>query len=102
MIDLAVLLGKNSAGSAASARIVVLRDAGEPRRLAGVLVDRLGALREMPPEGLAAIPTTLSPSVARVMAGVIPSAPPCGVIDVGALFQTPELLSLAGGALALP
>ena len=102
VIDLAVLLGKSSAGSAASARIVVLRDAGEPRRLAGVLVDRLGALREMPPEGLAAIPTTLSPSVARLMAGVIPSPPPCGVIDVGALFQTPELMSLAGGALAVP
>ncbi len=97
VIDLAVLLGKSLASAAASARIVVLRDSGEARRLAGVLVDRLGALREMPPEGLAAVPTTLSPSVARLVAGVIPSTPPCGVIDVAALFQTPELLALAAG-----
>jgi len=97
VIDLAVLLGKSSASTAASARIVVLRDAGETRSLAGVLVDRLGALREMPPDGLAPIPTTLSPAVARLVAGVIPSTPPCGVIDVGALFQTQELLALADG-----
>ncbi|HEU5073346.1 MAG TPA: chemotaxis protein CheW [Polyangiaceae bacterium] len=98
VIDLAVLFGKNSASLASSARIVVLRDAGEPRRLAGVLVDRLGALREMPAEGLASIPTTLSPAVARLLAGVIPSTPPCGVIDVAALFQAPELSILADGA----
>src|SRR5690606_14972171 len=98
VIDLAVLLGKSSVATASSARIVVLRDAGEPRRLAGVLVDRLGALREMPPEGLAPIPTTLSPALARLVSGVIPSTPPCGVLDVAALFQTPELLVLADGA----
>jgi len=101
VIDLAVLLGQSSVTSASSARIVVLRDAGE-RRLAGVLVDRLGALREMPPEGLAQVPTTLSSSVARLLSGVIPSAPPCGVIDVAELFQTPELLALAGGAPLTP
>ena len=97
VIDLAVLFGKVSLSAPTSARIVVLRDDGEPRRLAGVLVDRLGALREMPAEGLGAIPTTLSPTVARLLAGVIPSTPPCGVIDVAALFQTPELEALAGG-----
>ena len=101
VIDLAVLLGQSSVTSASSARIVVLRDAGE-RRLAGVLVDRLGALREMPPEGLAQVPTTLSSGVARLLSGVIPSAPPCGVIDVAELFQTPELLALAGGAPLTP
>lgn len=102
VIDLAVLLGGSSVTSASSARIVVLRDAGEPRRLAGILVDRLGALREMPPEGLAQVPTTLSSHVARLLSGVIPSAPPCGVIDVSELFHTPELLAFAGGASLTP
>jgi purine-binding chemotaxis protein CheW len=91
VIDAALLLTGESSARATSARIVVLRVDQELRCLAGVLVDRLGALREMPGTGLAQAPSTLPPARARLIAGVIPSAPPCSVLDVAELFRAPEL-----------
>lgn len=95
VVDLGVLLAGESSPRDSASRIVVLRDEGEPRRLAGVLVDRLGALREMPPEGLVAVPTTLPLRAARLVRGVIASPPPCTVIDVGQVFATEELRELS-------
>ncbi|MBX3181873.1 MAG: CheW domain-containing protein [Polyangiaceae bacterium] len=80
VLDLGLLLGGASAGRGADARVVVARD--RQRRRAGLLVDGLAGLREIPARGLAELPDTLSPQVRAVGAGMIPVSPPCVVLDV--------------------
>ncbi len=96
VIDLALLLGVEAGGSAASdARIVVVRETAGKRR-AGLRVDELAGMRELPEDGLAPVPSTTGDRVRRVLAGVVPSAPPCSILDVTAIFDSPELAPLSG------
>jgi len=94
VIDLGMLLTGRPGPRGSSARVVVLRRTDLERTHAGLLVERLGGLREMPSQ-LQAAPGTLSAAAFRLVAGVIPSPPPCSVLDMTALFQSPELLALA-------
>lgn len=100
VIDLALLLDPathGTAGGGREARIVVVREAGGQRRRAGLRVDELRGLRELPAEGLSPPPTTTSERVRAYVAGVIPSAPPCAVLGVTAVLDAPELAALSGG-----
>ena len=96
VIDLCALLTGTPSRRAAASRIVVLRDRTGTRRQAGLLVDRLGVLRDMPQE-LALVPATLGPLHSRLIAGVLSSPPPCSVIDVAQLFALPQLSLFATG-----
>jgi purine-binding chemotaxis protein CheW len=98
VIDLGLLLGASdgSVSGGRDARIVVVREALGAKRRAGLQVDELRGLRELPEAGLAPPPPTASERVREVLAGIIPSAPPCSVLDITAIFNAPELGALSG------
>jgi purine-binding chemotaxis protein CheW len=95
VIDLSVLIGEGPSAPTPDSRIVVVREVAGARRRAGVLVDELGVLRELPKSGLEAVPSTLPEATARLVAGIIKAAPPCCVLDVEAILGSEELSSLA-------
>jgi purine-binding chemotaxis protein CheW len=72
-------------------RIMVVREAHGQRRRAGLRVDQLSGLRELPESGLIAPPSTLSEAVRALIVGVIPAAPACAVLSVEALLESPLL-----------
>src|SRR5262245_1028601 len=72
VLDLAVLLGTLSGDSDAhDPRIVVVRESSGARRRAGLCVDGLRGLREVPESGLLAAPSTLGELAREVVSGVI-------------------------------
>ena len=97
ILDLTVLLGTDSEpGKHADARIVVVREALGAKRRAGLRVDALLGLLDVPLTGLTASPSSLSPNIRGFVAGVIPTSPPCAVLDVSSLLSAPDLATLAG------
>jgi purine-binding chemotaxis protein CheW len=99
VLDLAILLGSHepTLTTGFEARIVVVREPGGARRRAGVAVDALGGLRELPPEGLAAAPSTSGETARALITGVISSPPPCSVLSVEAILESPMIAPLAAG-----
>ncbi len=97
VLDLAALLGAPAAARTQGheARIVVVRESAGERRRAGLLVDGLGGLRELP-EVLASVPATAGEAAQRLVIGVIPTPPPCSVVSVQSVLDAPELAPLAG------
>lgn len=98
VLDLGVLLGAESPtlSSGLEARIVVVREAHGDKRSAGLLVDALRGLRDLPGGGLAPAPSTAGAEARGAIVGVIPSPPPCAVLSVQALLDAPSLAGLAG------
>lgn len=98
VLDLGVLLGgeRPTLSSGVEARIVVVREAHGAKRNAGLLVDALRGLRDLPEEGLAPPPNTSGHESRGMIIGVIPSPPPCAVLSVQALLDAPALAELAG------
>jgi purine-binding chemotaxis protein CheW len=97
VIDLGVLLGAETGTQTSDARIVVVRESGGRKRRAGLWVDQLSGLRDLPGE-LAPVPATASERVRASVRGVIGEAPPCTVLDIPALLDSPMLAGLARGA----
>ena len=97
VLDLGVLLGGSASGVGSDARIVVVRERAELKRWAGLRVDELGPLREVPADGLAAPPTTLSDAARELVEGVISEAPPCSVLRLSSILASPLLVGLAAG-----
>lgn len=93
VLDLGVLLGGASAGHGLHGRVLVVRD--KDKRCAGLLVDALAGLREVPPGGLVPLPSTLTAQVRELSEGVIGSVPPCVVLRVSRLLAAPGLASVA-------
>lgn len=101
ILDLSVLLGTDAESSPHSeARIVVVRDLGGAKRRAGLRVDALLGLLDVPVTGLTPAPSSLSPVLRGFVVGVIATAPPCAVLDVSSVLGAPELLSLAASSAA--
>ncbi len=97
ILDLPVLLGTESEPSKhADARIVVVREVSGSKRRAGLRVDALLGLLDVPLAGLTTSPSSLSPAIRGFVVGVIPTSPPCAVLDVTSLLGAPDLSSLAG------
>lgn len=89
VLDAAVLLGLPPCRRGLSARIVIV----EPDdRAAGLLVDGLGSIRDVPADGIGPVPPTVPPHVAPMLSGVV-SLPerPIGILDVRRLLSAPEL-----------
>jgi purine-binding chemotaxis protein CheW len=101
IIELSVLLG---AGTDAvhnnETRIVVVRESSGARRWAGVKVDALLGLLELPESGLLPVPSSITPQAGEFLAGVIASTPPCSILDVNALLSAPVLAELSGASRA--
>ena len=89
VLDLGTLLGVASSGMGSNARIVVVREKTGDRRQAGLSVDDLAGLRDVPSEGLAPTPSTLTDQARELVAGVIPTPPPVAVLSVPSLFDSP-------------
>ena len=98
VLDLGLLLGVSESTSAADPCIVVVRESAGPRRRAGLLVDALAGLRELPEGGLASAPLTLGELARSLVAGVIADPPPCSVLSVSGILDSPVLAALAGRA----
>ena len=81
------------------AKIVVVRELGGLGRRAGLRVEALSGLRDLPESGLGAVPSLIPERVAGFLLGVITLAPACAVLDVSALLDAPELLALREGPL---
>ena len=103
VLDLGVLLGVASArpsatGESSEARIVVVHEPAGARRRAGLRVDALGPVREMPGgiTALEPVPPTVGPKARAMLRGVLDDAPLCALIDLRALLDAPELAALAG------
>ena len=77
---------------------MVVREKTGQKRRAGLRVDALGPLREVPPEGLAPPPSTLSAAAAELVVGVIAEAPPCSVLALGSVLDSPLLAGVAAPA----
>lgn len=89
VLDAGVMLGLAPCTRDHDARIVIV-EAND--RQAGLLVDRLGALRDLGESEIGPIPPTLAPAVAAVLRGVLSVAErPVGVLDVARLLAAPEL-----------
>lgn len=95
VLELGVLLGVDVEASTADARIVVVREASGQKRRAGLRVDQLSGLRELPSE-LAPAPSTASERARAVIRGVITESPPCAVLEVPGLLDSPLLSEIAG------
>ncbi len=78
------------------ARIVVVREMSGLKRRAGLRVDALLGLLDVPPQGLTVTPSSVSVGIRTLVVGVIPTSPPCAVLDIASLLRAPELASLAG------
>ena len=113
VIDLSLLLGIASyeqvgdrrspspparATGARELRIVVVRECGGAQRRAGLRVDALGPVRELPRglEGMDPAPATVAPGIRAFLRGVITDPPLCAVLDVSQIFDAPVLAALAG------
>ena len=93
VLDLGALLGLAPNVRDEDSRIVIVKRGG---REAGLLVDRLADLRQIPDDVIGAPPPTLSSRAAAVLSGVA-SLPerPIGIVDVDRVFDAPELAPLA-------
>lgn len=98
VIDLALLLGAEASRSEADARIVVVRETSGQKRRAGLRIDRLGGLRDVPDGGLTPTPATAAESVRALVLGVLSTPPPCSVLSVEAILNADALVPLAGAA----
>lgn len=101
VIDLPVLLGIAPHARAAGGlelRIVVVREREGARRRAGLRVDALGPVRELPRglEGMDPPPLTVTPGIRALLRGVITEPPLCAILDVRQIFDAPALAALAG------
>jgi len=97
VLDLSLLLrAERTTAKQGEARIVVVREVSGLRRRAGLRVDALLGLLDVPPAGLSRTPSSLVASVRSLVVGVIPASPPCAVLDIASLLSSPELCSLAG------
>jgi purine-binding chemotaxis protein CheW len=97
VLELGLLLGSELLSLTPDARIVVVREPSGLRRRAGLRVDELSGLRDVPPE-LASAPSTLGERARAVIRGIIPDAPPCAVLDVPLLLDSPLLEELGARA----
>jgi purine-binding chemotaxis protein CheW len=96
VLDLGLLLGVSESTSSADPCIVVVKEATGARRRAGLLADALAGLRELPQAGLAPAPATLGELARALVTGIIPDPPPCSVLSVAHLLDSPLLATLAG------
>jgi purine-binding chemotaxis protein CheW len=97
VLDLSLLMrAERTTAKQGEARIVVVREVSGLRRRAGLRVDALLGLVDVPPAGLSNAPSSLASGVRALVVGVIPTSPPCAVLDVASLLSAPELSSLAG------
>ena len=90
VLDPAVLLGLPPCTRGPSARIVIV----EPdHRRAGLLVDRLGTIRDVDDALIGPVPPTVPSRVASMLDGLA-SLPerPIGLLDIGRILSAPELL----------
>ncbi len=97
VLDLAILLGAGEATPRTSveARVVVVREATGLKRRAGLLIDELRGIRDLPEDGLDPVPTTVSSSAGEIVVGVVPESPPCSMLSVSKIFASSELAGLA-------
>ena len=95
VLDLGVLLGGEPTGQTSLSRIVVVREEAGQKRRAGLWVDELSGLRDLPP-ALAPAPATTAERVREVVRGIITDPPPCAVLHVPAIFDSPLLAALSG------
>jgi len=95
VLELGVLLGGEAAETTADSRIVVVRETSGARRRAGLRVDELRGLRELP-AALGPVPSTAGDRQREAISGVIVEAPPCAVLSVPALFDSSLIASFSG------
>jgi len=95
VLELGVLLGAEAETPTGEARIVVVREPGGQKRRAGLRVDQLSGLRDVPAE-LSPPPSTASERARAAIRGVIAEAPPCAVLEVPALLDSSLLVELSG------
>jgi purine-binding chemotaxis protein CheW len=93
VLDPAVLLGLGRARRDAATRIVIVE---VDDRSAGLLVDSLGALREIDAASIDPVPSTVPAEIAAMLRGIV-SLPerPIGVLDPVRLLDAPDLAPFA-------
>jgi purine-binding chemotaxis protein CheW len=94
VLDLALLLGVDGAGAPLEPCIIVAREGSGQRRRAGLLADALAGLRDLPAAGLLPAPASLGELARGAIVGVIGESPPCAVLSVSRLLDSPLLLAL--------
>ncbi|MBN2196369.1 MAG: chemotaxis protein CheW [Polyangiaceae bacterium] len=96
VLDLGLLLGgAPRIEGATDARIVVVRERAGAQRRAGFCVAELRGLRDFPASGLGAVPATLTEPARSYVSGIIPTSPPCAVLSVTAVLDSPAIVPFA-------
>ncbi len=100
VLDPGVLLGLAACARGPAARIVIVAapplEGTRTPRVAGLLVDRLGPIRDLDPEQMSPPPPTLPLALASMLRGVVPLPErPVAVLDLDRLLSAPELAQLA-------
>jgi purine-binding chemotaxis protein CheW len=97
ILDLSQLLRSASpTPKQGDARIVVVREVSGLKRRAGLRVDALLGLLDVPAQGLSVAPSSVAVGIRALVVGIIPTSPPCAVLDIASLLSAPELASLVG------
>jgi purine-binding chemotaxis protein CheW len=97
VLDLALLLRvDNAAAKPGDARIVVVRENSGLARRAGLLVDELLGMLDVPVDGWVPVRSSLPPAIRHCVLGVVPASPPCAVLDIASIMSAPELTLLMG------
>jgi purine-binding chemotaxis protein CheW len=102
IIDLASLLDVDAepASVAADARVVVVRETRGGRRRAGLKVDALLGLREVPAHGRAEVPDAIAARLGALLVGVVSDPPPAfALLSIEGILNAPALREVAGVAI---
>jgi uncharacterized protein (DUF697 family) len=75
---------------------VVVREATGARRRAGLKVDALLGLRDVPATGLREVPPAVSARLGGLVVAVVSEAPAFALLSVEGIFEAPVLQKLAG------
>ena len=98
IVDLGSLLDADAAprSEALDPRVVVVREAGGARRRAGLKVDALLGLREVPARGYGEVPPAIAARLGELVVGVVSEpAPAFAVLSVAGVLDAPALRELA-------
>lgn len=97
IVDLRVLLGERESASrsADTARVIVVREEDGAKRRAGLLVDELRGIRDLPEGELDPVPATVSAAASQLVTGVLAEPPPCSMIGVTKIFESAEVMPMA-------
>ncbi len=77
-------------------RVVVVRESSGSRRRAGLKVDALLGLRQVPEGGRSDVPASVAARLGSLVSGIVSAEPAFALLSVSGILDAPELRELSG------